>query len=212
MWRLGALVLFCAMWFGALRSASAQDVAAAGRDGAATGAPADLDFDFFPEQRVQPDPAQQQRAQRIASQARLRRSLLTVHQIAGFVTLASLTATVAIGHLNYHDRYVAGDFSDRYQGAHRGLAIVTTGLFGATGLVALAAPNPYPKKLRFDTALVHKLAMLMATAGMATQVILGAVTASRDGRLDQPGLALGHVVVGYATWAFMATGVVAYFF
>jgi len=205
-------VLFCLLWLAGLRSASAQAFVTSGADSGAASAPGDLNFDFFPEQRVQPDPAQQERARRIASQGKLRRSLLTAHQIGGFVTLASLAATVIVGHLNYHDRYVSGDFSDRYQIAHRGLAIATTGLFTGTGLLALTAPNPYPKQLRLDTALVHKLAMLMATAGMATQVVLGAVVASRDGRLDQPGLALGHVVVGYATWAFMATGVVAYFF
>lgn len=205
-------VLVCTLWIVGLRTASAQGVVPPAGDSGAVGAPADFNFDFFPEQPAQIDPAQQERARHITRQAKLRRSLLTAHQIGGFVTLASLAATVIVGHLNYHDRYVSGDFSDRYQIAHRGLAIATTGLFTGTGLLALTAPNPYPKPLRLDSALVHKLAMLMATAGMATQVVLGAVVASRDGRLDQPGLALGHVVVGYATWAFMATGVVAYFF
>ena len=96
--------------------------------------------------------------------------------------------------------------------AHEGLGISTSILFGATGLLAVFAPNPYPKPIRLDTALIHKISMILATAGMVTQVILGPVTASRAGRLDQGNLALGHLITGYATWAFMATGTIVYFF
>jgi hypothetical protein len=59
---------------------------------------------------------------------------------------------------------------------------------------------------------VHKVAMAVATAGMLTEMILGPITASRVGRQNQADLALGHVVVGYATWGFMLGGVVAYAF
>jgi hypothetical protein len=123
-----------------------------------------------------------------------------------------MAANTIIGHLNYHDRYVSGDLTDRYQTAHRGLAISTTALFGGIGILGLAAPNPYPKPLHLDTTMVHRISMAAATAGMVTQIILGAITAYRDGRSNQPDLALGHVVVGYATFAFTATGVVALMF
>ncbi len=143
---------------------------------------------------------------------KIRRPLLLAHQAIGFVTLAALAATVVIGHLNYYDKYQSGDFSGRYEKAHLGLGIGTSITFGTTGLLAVLAPNPYPKPIRLDTALIHKISMIMATAGMVTQVILGPITANRVGRLDQANLALGHVITGYATWAFMATGTIAYFF
>jgi hypothetical protein len=181
---------------------------------AATGAApsADLNFDLMDAPSPPPDPMAQQKAQLAAQQGRTRRRALVAHQAIGFVALAALTATVIIGHLNYNDLYVSGDYSGRYQTAHLGLSVSTTALFTTTGLLGVLAPNPYPKPLRFDTALVHKVAMILATAGMATQIVLGAVTARQVGHQDQANLALGHVVVGYATWAFMATGVVAYFF
>jgi len=173
----------------------------------------ELDFDLLGDApKLELTPAARLQAERIEQEARVRRRLLLAHQAVGFVALAALTATVIIGHLNYHDRYVSGDFTDRYQAAHLGLAITTTALFGATGVFGIAAPNPYPKPIRFDTALIHKASMALATAGMVTQIILGAVTARRDGYSNQADLALGHVVVGYATWAFMATGVVTYLF
>ena len=50
---------------------------------------------------------------------------------------------------------------------------------------AVLAPNPFEKPLRLDTATVHKASMIVATAGMATQIVLGIVTASREGRVSQ---------------------------
>lgn len=181
---------------------------------APTGA-ADLNFDLLDEGKkpdAGPSPEELKRRAAIERGARIRRPILTAHQAIGFATLAALTATVIIGHLNYYDKYQSGDFSGRYSLAHEGLGIGTSILFGTTGLLAVFAPNPYPKPIRLDTALIHKISMILATAGMVTQVILGPVTANRVGRLDQGSLALAHVVTGYATWAFMATGTFVYFF
>ncbi len=225
MLRIGCLLLVAALLLGprgpaAARAdapaAAAAAVAAAGSPTSATPSRGlDLDFDLLgtgtpavPSAVL----AERQRQQRIAHLVRVRRPMLLFHQALGFVTLAALTATVVIGQLNYYDKYMSGDYSGRYEAAHLGLGISTTVLFGATGLLAVTAPNPYPKPLRLDTALVHKVSMALATAGMLTQIILGPLTAERVGRLDQPTLALAHLVAGYATWAFMATGTVAYFF
>ncbi|MEG7973058.1 hypothetical protein, partial [Listeria monocytogenes] len=82
----------------------------------------------------------------------------------------------------------------RFDKPHMGLGIATTAMFATTGSLALFAPNPYPKPIKFDTALVHKVAMAGATAGMVAQIIMGPITGSRAGRSDQAGLALGHVI------------------
>lgn len=138
--------------------------------------------------------------------------MLTAHQAFGFATLAVLAATVIIGQLNYQDKYVSGDYTGRYEAAHLGLSISATGLFATTGLLAVFAPNPYPKPIRLDTALIHKVSMILATAAMATQIVLGPVTADRVGKLNQPALAAGHLAMGWASFAFMATGTIAYMF
>jgi hypothetical protein len=47
---------------------------------------------------------------------------------------------------------------------------------------------------------------------MAAQIIMGPIITSRSGKLDQPKLALAHLITGYASFAFMATGTIAYVF
>jgi hypothetical protein len=176
------------------------------------GPPAQTDpfaFDLLAEP-PKPGPAGRPPAQ-LEREVRRRRALLRAHQAFGFVTLGLLTATVVLGQLNYVDQYVSGDFTLRYHGPHLGLAVASAASFATGGVLALAAPNPYPKPIRFDPALLHKLMMGLATAGMVTQLILGPVTArARVGRLDQPDHALSHLVTGYATWGFMVTGAVAW--
>jgi len=215
--RLFSGLLSCLLLVQAHAHAAPTASASAASTSAASPAQApDLSFDLLDDASKPSSPAQaQQEAQRILDierQVRLRRSMLGAHQIVGIASLVALAATVVIGHLNYVDKYTSGDISLRYAKAHLGLGIATTGLFATTGGLALFAPTPYPKKRKFDTALVHKAAMALATAGMVTQILLGPITASRDGHRDQADLALGHVITGYATFAFMTTGVVTYLF
>ncbi len=141
-----------------------------------------------------------------------RRSILLWHQGLGFATLVALAATCVIGQLNYQDKYGPGNDDARYYNAHLGLAVSTSALFATTGILALAAPEPYKKPLRADTALAHKVLMAVATAGMAAQLVLGPIAAFREGKLDQRDYALAHLVTSYATFAAMATGVLVYVF
>jgi hypothetical protein len=54
--------------------------------------------------------------------------------------------------------------------------------------------------------------MLVATAGMVAQGVLGIWTQSREGYLNQQSIATAHLVVGYVTLAAVATGVGALVF
>jgi len=151
--------------------------------------------------------------EKLTRKVQSRRRILQAHQALGFVTLVGLAATLVIGQLNYQDKYGSnGADTGRFYNAHLGLAASTTALFATTGILALAAPNPYRKPVRFDAALVHKLSMALATAGMVAEGVLGPITASREGKLDQRAFALAHLVTGYATFGFMATGVLAFVF
>lgn len=177
-----------------------------------------MDFDLFSDQ-PKPDAAQAAaqaaKAAAVEKQIGVRRKMLIAHQAIGFTTLAVMAAAVAVGQVNYLARYNSlndGLDYDRYQTAHLGLTITSTALFTALGVLGVAAPNPYPKPIRADAALVHKVAMILATAGMVTQMVLGPITASYEGKIEQRKLALGHVITGYATWGFMAAGVLAYVF
>ncbi len=143
----------------------------------------------------------------------LRRSILQWHQALGFVTLAALAATDVIGTLSYYDKYTAnGSDTGRFSTAHEALGIGTTGLFGITGILALSAPNPYPKPLKADAALLHKLSMLMAAACFTAQIVMGPIMAVSDGKLFQKDMALAHLVIGYGAFAFMTVGTFAFVF
>jgi len=169
------------------------------------------DFDLLaPEKPV--DPAQRALEQGLQSDLNLRRTMLQLHQIGGFATIASLSATVVLGQLNYGDKYGGGGDTGKYRSAHSILAYSSAGIFAATGLLALFAPSPFDKPLRLDTATLHKVSMAVATAGMAAEIVLGILTASKEGKISQRDLALTHQIIGYTTLAATTTGFVILFF
>jgi hypothetical protein len=183
---------------------------------AATPSTSDMSFDLFGDTKKKSpldDAREQERLAKLERKVHLRRQLLKWHVALGFVTLAALAATDIIGTLSYYDKYAAGGTdTGAFTTWHEGLAIGTTGIFAVTGILALAAPNPYPKPVKLDAALVHKLSMLMATVCFAAQIVMGPIMAVSDGKLFQRDMALAHLVIGYGAFAFMGTGVLAYVF
>jgi hypothetical protein len=182
-----------------------------------TSAPSgDFGFDLGNEEKKK-TPAEsateRERLAKLERKVHLRRSMLQWHQALGFITLAALAVTDVIGTLSYYDKYTAsGTDTGQFTTAHEGLAIGTSISFAATGILALAAPNPYPKPLKLDAALLHKMSMLMATVCFAAQIVMGPIMAVSDGKLFQKDMALAHVVIGYGAFAFMGVGTLAYVF
>lgn len=176
----------------------------------------DLNFNLFgKEEQKSPLDEARRRAQlaRLEHRAHLRRQLLLWHQALGFVTLGALAVTDVIGTLSYYDKYVStGTDTGKFTTWHEGLGIGTTAAFGVTGLLALLAPNPYPKPLRLDAALIHKITMALAAACFTAQVVMGPIMAVSDGKLYQRDLALAHLVIGYGAFAFMGAGTLAFVF
>lgn len=140
-----------------------------------------------------------------------RRTLLQAHQAAGLATWALMGTTVVYGRLNYADTYF-GDGTGRYSATHKKLGYATASAFAFTGLLAALAPEPYPKKLRFDTATVHKGSMALATAGIVTQIVLGVGMRKGLGDLDRRQLANAHQAVGFSTFAAMSVGAITLVF
>ena len=175
----------------------------------------DFNFGFGEEKKPTPteNASEQQRLAKLERKVHLRRAMLQWHQALGFVTLVALAATDVIGTLSYYDKYAAaGTDTGRFTTAHEWLAIGTTTTFGVTGILAIAAPNPYPKPLKLDAALLHKMSMLAATICFAAQIVMGPIMAVSDGKLFQRDMALAHVVIGYGAFAFMGVGTLAYVF
>lgn len=160
------------------------------------------DIDLLPEVAA-PDAARQRE---LESQLHTRRTMLHLHQVGGMLTLAALGATVIFGQLNYNDIYGGGGDTQQWYQWHKWSAFTATALFVATGALAIFAPSPLEKPMRLDTAMLHRIAMGVATAGMVTQIVLGFVTASKGGSISQRDYALAHQIVGYTTFAATAVG------
>jgi hypothetical protein len=108
--------------------------------------PSELDFSLFGDEKKKSPLDEAREAARIAKlehSVKTRRNLLISHQVLGFTTLAVLAAQIVLGQLTYDDKYLRdGSDPGRFTQAHLWLGTSTTALFAATGIVALAAPNP----------------------------------------------------------------------
>ena len=168
-----------------------------------------FDFNLLPAASEQPAPVDA----KLEKAIKTRRSMLELHQGFGIATVVLMAATVVVGQLNYSDRFGGGSGTGRFELLHDSLASVTTLTFATAGLLALLAPVPLKKTSEgIDTITIHKWSMLGASLGMATEIALGILTASREGFANQPSLATTHLVIGYATAGFLGTGVAALFF
>jgi hypothetical protein len=132
--------------------------------------------------------------------------MLRLHQLGGFLTLGALSLTVVFGQLDYQDKYGGRGDTGRFHELHRWTALTGAGIFAITGALAVFAPSPIEKKLQLDTATLHKIAMATATAAMATEIVLGIITTSREGRISQRDFALAHQIVGYTALVTTAAG------
>jgi len=173
--------------------------------GAQASQPGPEDVDLLPKPAA-PDPEAVARQEQLQRELEKRSSMLQYHQLGGMLTLATLGATVIFGQLNYIDKYGGGGDTGRWYDWHRYSAFAAAALFAGTGALALFAPSPLPKPRRLDTAMMHRIAMGVATAGMVTQIALGFVTASKGGSVSQRDYALAHQIVGYTTFGATAVG------
>ena len=167
--------------------------------------PQGQDFDLLAPQKP-PDEAARARDQQLMQQLGRRRTMLQLHQLGGYATLATMTVTVVLGQINYLDKYGGGGDTGRWITPHAIAAFTAAGVFAATGVLAVLAPSPLEKPLRLDTVTLHKIAMAVATAGLVAQVVLGPITASKEGQLSQRDFALAHQIVGYTTLVATYTG------
>jgi hypothetical protein len=168
-----------------------------------------LNFDFFGDSSrpgLLPRPENSAHEDAIAVAVQKRRHRLNVHQALGLATWGTMLAASVVGQLNYHDLYGGGSGRGNYILPHQLLVYSTTLLFATTAGYALFAPNPYPKPLKADTALVHRVAVIGASAGMVAQVVLGFITARSADAGNEDHLARNakiHDVIGWTTFGFM---------
>lgn len=101
---------------------------------------------------------------------KVRRTMLSLHQIGGFVTLAGFIAQGIIGSQLYNAK--GNDYS-RIKELHEGMATAINIAYGTTALLALTAPPPAVGQRRgLSTIKLHKYLAIVHLAGMVATNIL----------------------------------------
>ena len=130
----------------------------------------------------------------------LRRTMLTLHQIGGFVTLGLMGATDYYGQqvLNHERR------SDR--NTHQDLVMATITSYSLTGLLAVLSPPPLIRRDEISTTTIHKTLAWAHFAGMVLTPILGAAIHRRSSSFYEQ--AHFHQVTAYITSAIFAASMI----
>jgi len=102
-----------------------------------------------------------------------RRTMLTTHQIGGFVTLGSMIATVFYGQKVL-------DGKNDLRGVHETLAGITVASYMATGTLALLTPPPQIRRDEWNTVSTHKLFSWIHFSGMIATPLLADLAAERS--------------------------------
>ncbi len=138
----------------------------------------------------------------------LRRTMLTVHQIAGFATLASMIATATYGQLTLNGYTSLGE-------THKTLANVTIGAYFFTAAMSLLSPPPSIRRKEWNTVSIHKgLAIVHFTGMILTPLLANGVAMNERGsgtstlQIDRDKAHI-HQISGYITTVAFAGAMVA---
>lgn len=121
----------------------------------------------------------------------IRRTMLTLHQVGGYVTLASMIATAFAGQMiiNGHESY---------EDIKAPLAWTTVGLYFSTAALSLLSPPPVIRRPGFSSLTVHKALAWVHFSGMIITPILGTLIE------DEHKVRIFHQTSGYITTAAFA--------
>jgi hypothetical protein len=133
------------------------------------------------------------------SELSLRRTMLTVHQVGGFVTLA-LMCTAAY----YGQRVIDGQRELRNN--HFTFVYATLGSYSATAALSVLAPPPSIRRDEISTTTIHKTLAWVHVAGMIVTPILGGMIRRRSGSSVQS--ERFHQIAGYFTTATFAASMI----
>jgi hypothetical protein len=126
----------------------------------------------------------------------LRRTLLNLHQVGGFMTLAAMLATAFAGQM-----IVNGEESfEKYKAP---LAYTTVGLYFTTATFALLAPPPVVRRPGFSSITLHKTLAWVHFSGMLLTPLTGRMIEGERSRQ------LFHQTAGYVTTAAFAGAMVS---
>ncbi|HTK82787.1 MAG TPA: hypothetical protein VL633_10885 [Bacteroidota bacterium] len=134
------------------------------------------------------------------SELALRRTMLTAHQIGGFVTLGLLGATVYYGQRTLDEGDPRG-----LRSIHSNLVTASIITYSLTGLLAVLSPPPLIRRDEVSTTTIHKLLAWVHFAGMVVTPIIGA---SLHNSMSYDQLVRFHQISGYITASALAASLI----
>ncbi|GAB3747873.1 hypothetical protein [Spirosoma pomorum] len=132
---------------------------------------------------------------------KIRRGMLTAHQIGGFITLASFVAQGILGAKLYN---AFGEDYTRLKRLHEGTATFINVSYGTTLALSLTTPPPIVGAKRgFTTIKLHRyLAVVHLTGMIATNVLANMIQTNHE-------LKPYHRIAAYTTFGAYAASIVA---
>jgi hypothetical protein len=135
----------------------------------------------------------------------LRRTMLTTHQIGGFITLGLMASTAYFGQQVLNEN---SDPSRRREllRTHKTLITATIISYTTTGLLSVLSPPPLIRRDENSTTTLHKTLAWVHMAGMILTPIIGTTIKHSGANYDQ--VAQFHQIAGYVTLATFATSMI----
>lgn len=131
----------------------------------------------------------------------LRRTMLTIHEVAGFATLAAMIATATYGQLTLNGNTSLGE-------THETLASITIGSYFFTAAMSLLSPPPAIRRKEWNTISIHKGLAIVHFTGMIVTPLLADEIARRNPGATKETIdrdkAHVHQISGYITTAAFA--------
>ncbi len=137
------------------------------------------------------------------NELKLRRTMLTMHQIAGFTTLGLMWTTAYFG-----QRVIDGN--RRLGDTHQAFVTATILSYALTGLLAVLSPPPLIRRDEVGTVTIHKTLAWIHLAGMILTPIIGGMIRHRHSFNMKA--ARFHQVAGYLTTATFTAAVLVIVF
>ena len=141
----------------------------------------------------------------------VRRAMLTMHQIGGFLALASMIGTAYTGQRTINDFH-----NSAKKNAHQKMIALTITTYSITGLLSILSPPPLIRRDDGGTTAIHKTLAWFHVAGMILTPIIGSMISQRGSSIlgvrTSQNMDLNkahfHQYAGYITTAIFAASMI----
>ena len=146
------------------------------------------------------------------SELGVRRTMLTAHQIGGFITVGMFIPTLIYGqrNINMWNDAEAGraPFDRSIDRTHRNWAGITWATYMATASLSIFSPPPLIRRDEGSTTTIHKTLAWVHFAGMIALPILGGMGSTARNLSQATGYRTAHQIVAYTTAAALTASMI----